>query len=151
MPTKLKREGGSAVDIGFSSAKEFRKVLDTAMRAIDADPDVGPRLRTAAPMRFEFPDLKLVLNIYPAEPGGLRWDFTARGKGAPALRFSMDSGFANRLLQGRENAAIAIARGRLKTTVSDAGAALSFFAAARPMFARYRAVVVERYPHLAID
>lgn len=152
MAAKLKREGGSAVDISFRSAKEFRGVLDTAMRAIDADPDVGPRLRSAAaPLRFEFPDLKLALNVYPDDAGCLRWDFAARAEGDSGLRFTMDSDFANRLLQGRENPAIAIARGRLKTTVSDAGAALSFFVAARPMFARYRAVVVERYPHLAVE
>ena len=70
---------------------------------------------------------------------------------APKLRLSMDSGFANRLLQGRENPAIAIARGRLRTTVDDAGAALRFFGAAKPLFARYREIVVEKYPHLAID
>ena len=63
----------------------------------------------------------------------------------------MDSDFANRLLQGRENPAIAIARGRLRTTVVDAGAALRFFPAAKPLFSRYRAVVAEKYPHLAID
>ena len=63
----------------------------------------------------------------------------------------MDSEFANRFLQGRENPAIAIARGKLSTTVTDAGAALRFFPATKPLFAHYRDVVEERYPHLALD
>jgi hypothetical protein len=63
----------------------------------------------------------------------------------------MDSEFANRLLQGRENPAIAIARGRLRTKVDDAGAVLRFFPAVKPVFTRYREIVSDRYPHLALD
>jgi hypothetical protein len=35
--------------------------------------------------------------------------------------------------------------------VDDAGAALRFFPAAKPLFVRYRALVAEKYPHLAVD
>ena len=138
----------------FESAKELREILDTVMRQIDADPDDGPRLRAAAaPLRFEFPDLKVVLNVRQAHRGrhSLRWDFAKKSQIEPKLRLSMDSEFANRLLQGRENPAIAIARGRLKTTVGDAGAALRFFPAAKPLFSRYRELISEKYPHLSID
>jgi hypothetical protein len=145
MPTRKRR--------GFRSAKELREVLDAALRAVDADPDAGQRMRScAAPMQFEFTDLKLVLNLSPAEPGShyLRWDFKRAGA-HPKLRLSMDSDFANRLLQGRENPAIAIARGRLKPKIDDVGAALAFFPAVKPLFASYREIVAEKYPHLALD
>jgi hypothetical protein len=121
---------------------------------IDDDPDDGPRLRAAAaPLRIEFPDVKLVLNVSRADRGRhcLRWDFSRRSAAKPRLRLSMESAVANRVFQGRENPAIAIARGRLRTTVEDAGAALRFFPAAKPLFSRYRELVSEKYPHLAID
>jgi hypothetical protein len=138
---------------GFKSAKELREILDTVLKQIDDDPDDGPKLRAASALRIEFPDLKLALNVCPDERGKhcLRWDFSKRSHEHPKLRLSMESEFANRLLQGRENPAIAIARGRLRTTVDDAGAALRFFPAAKPLFTRYRELVAEKYPHLAID
>lgn len=139
---------------GFSSSKELREILDTVLAEIDRDPDEGPRLRAAAaPLRLEFPDLKLVVNVR-ADDGGehcLIWDFRQRSSSAPKLSLSMESEVANRLLQGRENPAIAIARGRLRPSVADAGAALRFFPAAKPLFSRYRELVSEKYPHLAID
>jgi hypothetical protein len=63
----------------------------------------------------------------------------------------MESTVANRVFQGRENPAIAIARGRLRTNIEDAGAALRFFPAAKPLFSRYRDLISEKYPHLAVD
>lgn len=134
--------------------KELKEILDTILREIDGDPDDGPRLRAAAaPLRIEFPDLKLVVNVR-ADDGGkhcLRWDFARKPKADPRLRLSMESAVANRLFQGRENPAIAIARGRLRTNIQDAGAALRFFPAAKPLFSRYRELVSEKYPHLAVD
>jgi len=134
--------------------KELKDILDTVLRDIDRDPDDGPRLRAAAaPLRLEFPDLKLVVNVSRDDGGRhcLRWNFSQRSKTEPKLRLSMESAVANRVLQGRENPAIAIARGRLRTNVEDAGAALRFFPAAKPLFSRYREVVAEKYPHLAVD
>lgn len=142
----------AAEGIQFKSARELRKILDEVMKEIDSDPDDGPRLRSAAaPLRLEFTDLKLVLNIAKADDGHLQWDFSKRSPNKPKLALSMDSDFGNRLLQGRENAAIAIARGRLHTTVVDPGAALRFFPAVKPLFSRYRELVSEKYPHLALD
>jgi len=139
---------------GFSSSKELREILDTVLSEIDSDPEEGPRLRAAAaPLRLEFPDLKLVVNVR-ADDGGkhfLNWDFRRRSASAPKLKLIMESEVANRLLQGRENPAIAIARGRLRPSVADAGAALRFFPAAKPLFSRYRELVSEKYPHLTID
>jgi hypothetical protein len=134
--------------------KELKDILNTVLREIDRDPDDGPRLRAAAaPLRIEFPDLKLVVNV--ARDDGSRhclsWNFSQRSKAHPKLRLSMESSVANRVFQGRENPAIAIARGRLRTNIEDAGAALRFFPAAKPLFVRYRQLVAEKYPHLAVE
>ena len=140
--------------IVFHSSKELREILDGVLRQIDADPEQGPRLRAAAKsLQIEFRDLKLVLNVAPASEADhcLRWDFSRRSTAHPKLKLSMESEFANRFLQGRENAAIAIARGRLRTTVEDPAVALRFFPAAKPLFERYRDLIAEKYPHLSID
>src|SRR3954470_21468596 len=134
--------------------KELKDILNTVLKEIDQDPDEGPRLRAAAaPLRIEFPDLKLVLNVSRADRGRhcLSWDFSSRSATTPKLRLSMESAVANRVFQGRENPAIAIARGRLRTNIEDAGDALRFFPAAKPLFSRYRQLVSEKYPHLAVE
>jgi hypothetical protein len=134
--------------------KELKQILDSVLKDIDRDPDDGPRLRAAAaPLRIEFPDVQLVLNVSRDEGGRhcLKWNFSSRSDVKPKLRLTMESTVANRVFQGRENPAIAIARGRLRTRVEDAGAALRFFPAAKPLFSRYRELVAEKYPHLAID
>ena len=141
-------------EASFKNAKELREILDTVLREIDVDPDDGPRMRgAAAPLRLEFPDLKLVVNVRRDDGGRhfLRWDFSSRSRIDPKLRISMESGVANRVFQGRENPAIAIARGRVRTKVADPGAALRFFPAAKPLFSRYRELVAAKYPHLALD
>lgn len=134
--------------------KELKQILNAVLEEIDQDPDDGPRLSAAAaPLRIEFPDLSLVLNVSRAEGAHhcLDWDFSSRSTIKPKLRLSMESAVANRVFQGRENPAIAIARGRLHTRVEDAGAALRFFPAAKPLFSRYRELVSQKYPHLAVD
>src|SRR5215203_2566604 len=90
----------------FNNAKELREILDTILHEMDDDPENGPRLSAAAaPLRMEFPDLKLVVNVCRADGGKhcLRWDFSKRSRTEPKLRLSMESQFANRLFQGREN------------------------------------------------
>jgi hypothetical protein len=134
--------------------KELKDILNTVLRQIDRDPDEGPRLRAAAaPLRIEFPDLKLVVNVSRDDGARhcLSWNFSQRSRTHPKLRLSMESTVANRVFQGRENPAIAIARGRLRTNVEDAGAALRFFPAAKPLFSRYRQLVSEKYPHLTVE
>jgi hypothetical protein len=134
--------------------KELKDILNTVLKQIDTDPEDGPRLRAAAaPLRIEFPDLKLVVNVARDEGGRhcLDWNFSQRSRTHAKLRLSMESAVANRVFQGRENPAIAIARGRLRTNIEDAGAALRFFPAAKPLFSRYRQLVSEKYPHLAVD
>lgn len=134
--------------------KELKKILDTVLREIDGDPEDGPRLRAAAaPLRLEFPDLRLAVNVSRDDGARhcLRWNFSLRTSTHPKLRLSMESTVANRVFQGKENPAIAIARGRLRTDIEDVGAALRFFPAAKPLFSRYRELVSEKYPHLSVD
>jgi hypothetical protein len=153
-PTKALTSGRGSGSGDQLTKKELKQILDEVLREIDGDPDDGPRLRAAAaPLRIEFPDVKLVLNVSRADRGRhcLRWDFSRRSRTEPKLRLSMESAVANRVFQGKENPAIAIARGRLRTSVEDAGAALRFFPAAKPLFSRYRELVSEKYPHLSLD
>jgi hypothetical protein len=153
-PPKRLTSGRGSSSAATLTKRELKQILDAVLREIDQDPDDGPRLSAAAaPLRIEFPDLQLVLNVSRPERGRhcLQWNFSARSSAKPKLRLSMESGVANRVFQGRENPAIAIARGRLRTRVEDAGAALRFFPAAKPLFSRYRELVLEKYPHLALD
>ena len=134
------------------SSRELRQVLDEVMRSIDEDPDAARRLSgVPAPLRFEFTDLRLAFNIAPGRGGHVDWDFAQRAGRRARVRLAMDSEVANRFLQGRENAAIAIARGRLRASAADPDAVLRVFPAVRPLLARYREVVASRYPHLAVD
>ncbi len=139
----------------FKSAKELRQILDQVLRELESDEESSSRMSAAAaPLQLEFTDLRLVLNIAAIEPGGsLSWNFKrkTKTKTKPKLRLAMSSDVANRMFQGRENPAIAIARGRLRPKVEDAAAALRFFPAAKPMFAHYTELVAEKYPHLTID
>lgn len=133
------------------TAKELRGILDEVMEQIDSDPDDVCRLRpAAAPLRIDFTDLKLVMSIRRSDDGHVSWDFSKASAAKAKLALAMDSDFGNRLLQGRENPAIAIARGRLHTTIQDAGAALRLFPAVEPLFARYRELVAAKYPHLSV-
>ena len=134
--------------------KELKEILNTVLHEIDDDPDDGPRLRAAAaPLRMEFPDLKLVVNVSRDDRGRhcLRWDFSSRSRVEPKLRLSMESAVANRVFQGRENPAIAIARGRVRTEHRGRRSRSPLFPAAKPLFSRYRELVAEKYPHLAVD
>jgi hypothetical protein len=152
--SKRLTSGRGSVPDDQLTKKELKAILDEVLREVDEDPDDGPRLRAAAaPLRMEFPDVGLVLNVSRTDRGRhcVRWDFSRRSRTKPKLRLSMESKVANRVFQGRENPAIAIARGRLRTSVEDPGAALRFFPAAKPLFSRYRELVSEKYPHLAID
>src|SRR5256885_15788965 len=103
----------------FSSAKEFRTVMDWIFTTMSQDPEMGPQLRDAdVPQRFAFPDLDMVVNIRAAEAGedgNLHWEWTDDVDWKPKVRMTMDSAICNKYFQGRENVAVAIARRRVKT------------------------------------
>ena len=139
--------------MGFRSADEFREVLDKTFTIMSTDPEMGPRLREAeTPQRFEFPDLDLVVNVTFApevEDGqNLRWAWSDDVNWKPEVEMTMDSEVANRYFQGKENIALAIARRRIKSS-GNVKKALALVPITKPVFARYRAMVEEEYPHLA--
>jgi hypothetical protein len=136
----------------FSSPKEFRTVIDRVFSMMSEDPEMGPKLRDAdVPMRYEFTDVDLVANIRaarPGEDGNLHWEWSDDVDWEPKVRMAMSSETANRYFQGKENVAVALARRRIKSG-GDVKAALSLIPITKPIYARYRAMVEEEYPHLA--
>jgi hypothetical protein len=113
----------------------------------------GPRIgSTRVAQRFVFTDLDFALDISPSERGdhAVRWDFSDHAESKPVLTMEMDSGVANRYLQGKENLAIALARGRIRIFHVEARAALSLLPTNRELIARYSEIVERDYPHLAL-
>jgi hypothetical protein len=145
MPTD--KDGPEAA---FRSVAEFREVIDRTFMLMSEDPDMGPRLREAdTPQRFEFPDLKLIVNVRAGAPGepNLLWEWSDDVDWEPKVRMVMTSEIANRYFQGKENVAIAIARRRIKAS-GDLKAALAILPLTKPVFARYQEMVAVEYPHL---
>ena len=137
----------------FRSEKEFRTVIDRVFSMMSEDPEMGPKLREAdVPMRYEFEDLDLVANIRAAregEDGNLHWEWTDDVDWEPRVKMAMSSETANKYFQGKENVPIAIARRRIKSS-GDMKAALNLIPITKPVFARYRAMLEEEYPHLVV-
>ena len=137
----------------FESAREVREVLDEIFRMMDADPDMGPKLRDAdCPQRFEFSDVDLVVNIRaatPQEDGNLHWEWSDDVDWKPKVEMTMSSEVANRYFQGKENVAMAVARRRIKTS-GDMKAALALIPITKPVYAQYRDYVEREKPHLMV-
>lgn len=137
----------------FSGPKEFRTVMDRIFTLMSEDPDMGPKLRDAdVPQRFEFEDVDLVVNIRavrPGEDGCLFWQWNDDIDWKPKVQMKMSSEVANKYFQGKENVALAAARGRIKTR-GDFKAALALIPITKPVYAQYRAVVKAEYPHLEV-
>ncbi len=139
------------METSFRSSKEFVEVMDRIFTMMSEDPDMGPKLRDAdVPQRFEFEDFDLVVNIRAgseADGANLYWEWTDDIDWKPKVEMTMSSETANRYFQGKENVAIAIARRRIKTG-GDIKAALALIPITKPIYKRYRAVVLDEYPHL---
>lgn len=135
----------------FASPQEFHDVIDRLFRIMNDDPEIGPKLREAdVPRRLEFDDVDLILNVRsgrPEEHSNLAWEWKDDVGWAPKVRMTMSSKTANRLFQGRENFAYAIARRRVRTS-GDLKAALELISITKPIHERYRNLVTEEYPHL---
>jgi hypothetical protein len=138
----------------FESAAEFRDVMDGVFSMMSEDPEMGPRLRDAdVPQRFEFDDFDMVLNVRagtPAEDANLHWEWTDDVDWEPKVKMKMSSETANRYFQGKENVAMALARRRIKAG-GDVRASLALIPITKPIYARYREFLGERYPHLLVD
>jgi hypothetical protein len=136
----------------FKSEQEFREVMDRTFALMSDDPEIGPKLREAdTPQRFEFTDLKLVVNIRPGGPDedNLAWEWSDDISWEPKVKMTMSSETANRYFQGKENVAIAIARRRIKTG-GDVKAALAILPITKPLFSRYQDMIAADYPHLEV-
>ena len=136
----------------FTSAEEFREVMDRTFALMSDDPEMGPGLRDAdTPQRFEFSDLDMVVNIRAGRPDepNLTWEWSDDVAWEPKVKMAMSSETANRYFQGKENVAIAIARRRIKAG-GDVKAALAIIPITKPLFAHYRAMIASDYPHLEV-
>ncbi len=135
----------------YQSPEECREVLDKTFAIMSEDPEMGPKLKAAdTPQRFEFDDIDLVVNVRAAregEEGNLAWTWSDEVDWEPKVRMTMSSETANKYFQGKENVAMAIARRRIKTG-GDVKAALELLPITRPVFDRYRALLVSDFPHL---
>jgi hypothetical protein len=125
-------------------------VMDRTFELMSKDPDMGPKLRDAdTPQRFEFPDLDLVVNITAGDEENLRWEWSDDVPWEPEVEMTMDSEIVNRYFQGKENIAIALARRRIRSKGSTKKA-LALIPVTKPVFAKYRAMIEEEYPHLVV-
>jgi hypothetical protein len=141
------------VSAAFESAEELREAIDAVFTMMDADPEMGPRLRDAdTPQRFEFSDLDEVVNIRAATPdegGNLHWEWSDDVPWESRVQMTMSSEIANRYFQGKENVAMAVARRRIKTG-GDMKAALALIPVTKPIYAQYRAYLEREKPHLLV-
>ncbi len=139
-----------AAPVAFKSVAEFREVIDRTFKIMRDDREMGPKLREAdISQRFEFPDIRLVVNLRagrPEEPN-LLWEWNDDVNWEPKVRMAMTSEIANRYFQGKENVAIAIARRRIKAS-GDLKVALAILPLTKPVFARYQEMIASDYPHL---
>ena len=139
--------------VTFDTPKEFKAVMDRVFGMMDDDPAMGPKLRDAdVPMRYDFEDVDLVVNIRATragEDGNLHWEWTDDVDWEPRVKMAMSAETANKYFQGKENVAMAIARRRIKSG-GDVKAALALMPITKPVFDRYRAMLEEEYPHLVV-
>jgi hypothetical protein len=140
--------------MSFESTKEFRTVMDRVFSIMDGDPDMGPKLRDAdVPQQFMFTDVDLVMNIRATregEDGNLVWDWSDDPDFKPKVKMTMSSETANRYFQGKENIVMAIARRRIKTG-GDIKAALALIPITEPVYAQYRQMLTDEFPHLLVS
>jgi hypothetical protein len=138
---------------GSGNGAEFRRALERALAEAAADERSRTLLRaTKMRIRLHCPDTGLVLNVCAGDDARepLRWAFSDDVDWQPRLELEMDSAVANGYLQERESLAVAIARGKVKTT-GEAKAALLYIPALRLLSRPYRRVVADAFPRLAVE
>jgi hypothetical protein len=148
MSPRLAKKGTAKAGV---DTDQFRAALESALERAAEDDSISPLLRAAGlRMRFEFPDVGLVLNVATAEEDDDRlvWSFEDDAGWPPKLELTMDSDVANRFLQGRESLAIALARGEASCR-GESRTALLYLPATRLLCEPYRKVVQSGYPALA--
>lgn len=153
MPGGVATAAKAAQERTFASAGELREVLTLLLSEIDRDSDLGRRLRAArVSYRYVFTDLGLTLSVASSEEASrnVRWSFDEDPGWEPKLTLRMTSEVANRYLQGRQNLAIAMARGMIQCS-GNSRAALSLLPIDPQINACYRTVLERHYPQLLLD
>jgi hypothetical protein len=138
---------------GFRSAEELRAVLERVLTDLDADDVSGPLMRASKlRIRFEFPDIGLVLNTASSDDPHhhIEWAFSDDVDWKPALELTMDSETANRYLQGKESLPIAIARRKVRCR-GESRFTILFLPVLRLIVEPYRRTIRARHPALALD
>ncbi|MEO8092762.1 MAG: hypothetical protein ABI726_08645 [bacterium] len=151
MGSTLALQGDRGEGPAIRSRAELRELLDRTLQAVDSDDFAGPLLRgVGLSVRFEIPNLDLVLNVAPSvDPDHhLRWEFADDRSFDPKLELTMDSEVANAYLQGRESLAIGIARRHVRFD-GRANAALLYVPALRLVCEHYRRIVNASHPDRA--
>jgi hypothetical protein len=137
--------------VELESPKEFKTVMDAVFSLMSDDPDMGPKLRDAnVPQRFDFDDVDMVVNVRAGAAGedaNLHWEWSDDVDWEPKVQMKMSAEVAVRYFQGKENVPVAIARRRIKTG-GDVKAALALIPITKPVYAQFRALLEDRYPHL---
>ena len=137
--------------VELESPKEFKAVMDEVFALMSEDPDMGPKLRDAnVPQRFDFDDVDMVVNVRAGKAGedaNLHWEWSDDVDWEPKVQMKMSAEVAVRYYQGKENVPVAIARRRIKTG-GDVKAALALIPITKPVYAQFRALLEDRYPHL---
>jgi hypothetical protein len=150
VPTATIESGSREAE--FRSADELRQVLELLLTRADADDRIGPILRAAnLRTRFEFTDRNLALNVASAEVDdrSIEWTFAHSAPWTPKVTLRMESGVANRWLQGEESLAIAIARGRVRCT-GETRSTLFFVPIAKLLNEPYRTILKSDFEHLRL-
>jgi hypothetical protein len=137
--------------VDIESPKEFKEAMDAVFSLMSEDADMGPKLRDAnVPQRFEFDDVDMVVNVRAGAAGedaNLYWEWTDDVSWEPKVKMKMSAEVAIRYFQGKENVPVAIARRRIKTG-GDVKAALALIPITKPVYAQFRELLEDRYPHL---
>jgi hypothetical protein len=141
----------TAAPVTFASRAEALEVLERTFERVDRDGTLGPQLHAAGLReRLRLEDLDLTIEI--AASGGDRcidWSFETTEPFQARLTLTMDSEVANRVLQGAESIAVAIARGRI-AIAGNAADALVHLPATRLIGAEYADLIAADYPHLVV-
>ena len=137
--------------VELESPKQFKEVMNAVFALMSDDPDMGPKLKDAdVPQRFEFDDVDMVCNVRAGRDGedaNLHWEWSDDVDWEPKVQMKMSAEVAVRYFQGKENVPVAIARRRIKTG-GDVKAALALIPITKPVYAQFRGVLEDRYPHL---
>ena len=150
--TKAATKARAKAPAAFESAGEMREVMTLLLDRLDRDSELGQRMRAAhLNYRYVITDLGLALNVISSEDDAhnLRWSFSDQAEWEPRLTMEMSSEVANAYMQGRENLAIAMARGRIRCS-GDARAAITLLPINRQIGECYREVLSRHHSHLLV-